>query len=391
MTDQRPHVVVLGGGYAGTMAANRLQQNPDIDITLVNPREEFVHRLRLHQLAAGTGVATAEYNTVLGDRLRLVVDAAARIDAPARIVRMESGDILDYDYLVYAVGSTDSVPADVSGAAEFAYFLSEFESAQRLRLALENSDPEAPITVVGAGLTGIEMASELAERGRRVTLVCGRRLAPTFGAPARRSIAKWFARHHVEVLEMAVVAGVRPDAVVLTDGAVLPSAITIWAGGFGVPGLAARSGLRTDANGRLRTDETLTSIDDDRIFGAGDAVTTSSVPTRMSCYTANTTGAGVADTVLSRLVGTAPTAFRLAYVGQCLSLGRRGAVLQFTRKDDSAVGFHTRGRLTASFKEFVLKGIPWGLRREGNKPGATIWRKGDAWSAQAQPEEATTS
>lgn len=61
MTDQHPHVVVLGGGYAGTMAANRLQQNTNIDITLVNPREEFVHRLRLHQFAAGTGIATAEY------------------------------------------------------------------------------------------------------------------------------------------------------------------------------------------------------------------------------------------------------------------------------------------------------------------------------------------
>ncbi len=43
-------VVVIGGGYAGTLAANRLQQNTDVDITLVNPRPQFVQRLRLHQL-----------------------------------------------------------------------------------------------------------------------------------------------------------------------------------------------------------------------------------------------------------------------------------------------------------------------------------------------------
>lgn len=108
MTDQHPHVVVLGGGYAGTMAANRLQQNTNIDITLVNPREEFVHRLRLHQFAAGTGIATAEYAPMLGKRVRLVVDSAVRIDAPARLIRLESGDVLDYDYLIYAIGSTDS-------------------------------------------------------------------------------------------------------------------------------------------------------------------------------------------------------------------------------------------------------------------------------------------
>ena len=45
MTDQRPHVVVIGGGYAGAVAANRLQQNAGVDITLVNPRPKFVQRL----------------------------------------------------------------------------------------------------------------------------------------------------------------------------------------------------------------------------------------------------------------------------------------------------------------------------------------------------------
>ncbi|MDT5398273.1 MAG: hypothetical protein QOK33_1504, partial [Mycobacterium sp.] len=72
-----------------------------------------------------------------------------------------------------------------------------------------------------------------------------------------------------------MVTEVRPDAVVFADGAVRPSAVTVWTAGFGVPELAARSGLRTDPLGRLLTDETLTSVDDDRIVGAGDAVVTS--------------------------------------------------------------------------------------------------------------------
>ncbi len=53
------------------------------------------------------------------------------------------------------------------GAAEFAYPIAELESAQRLRYALADLPPAAPITVVGGGLTGIETASELAEQGRR--------------------------------------------------------------------------------------------------------------------------------------------------------------------------------------------------------------------------------
>ncbi|GAA0411383.1 hypothetical protein GCM10009530_74870 [Microbispora corallina] len=164
-----PHkVVVIGGGYAGTLAANRLRTRADIDIALVNPRPDFVDRVRLHQFVAGTGEATVDYGTLLGAGIRLVVDSATRIDAAARTVRLASGRALDYDYVVYAVGSTGTAPSSVPGAADFAFHVAELESAQRLRARLDELPPDAPVTVVGAGLTGIETAAELAERGRRV-------------------------------------------------------------------------------------------------------------------------------------------------------------------------------------------------------------------------------
>ena len=70
--------------------------------------------------------------------------------------------------------------------------------AQRLRAAVDELHPDAPVTVVGGGLTGIETASELAEQGRKVTLVCGGQLAPSLSEPGRRSVAKWMrqARGH---------------------------------------------------------------------------------------------------------------------------------------------------------------------------------------------------
>src|SRR5581483_5503353 len=69
---RRTHVVVVGAGYAGTLAANHLRQRPDIDITVVNPRPVFVERIRLHQLVADTGTATADYATLLGDGIQLI-------------------------------------------------------------------------------------------------------------------------------------------------------------------------------------------------------------------------------------------------------------------------------------------------------------------------------
>jgi NADH dehydrogenase len=376
MTAQRTHIVVIGGGYAGTLAANHLRLRADVDITVVNPRPVFVERIRLHQLIAGSRTAAVDYGTLLGEGIRLVVDSAERINAAARTVELTSGAALDYDYVIYAVGSTGAVPASIPGAAEFAYPVAELEDAERLRDALDDLHPDAPITVVGAGLTGIETASELAEQGRRVSLVCGGTLGPSLSKPGRRSVAKWLRRLGVDVLEASTVDEVRSDTVALADGAVLPSAVTVWTAGFGVPDLAARSGLRTDAMGRLLTDETLTSVHDPRIVAAGDAAAPSGHPLRMSCQAAIPLGAQAANTVLSRIAGTPPAAINQAFTGQCVSIGRSYATIQLARPDDTPLNLFIGGRVAASVKELVCKGTVWGIRREAAKPGWYRWLKG---------------
>lgn len=383
----RTHVVVVGGGYAGTLAANRLRQRTDIDITLVNPRPVFVERIRLHQLVADTGAATADYGTLLGAGIRLIVDSVERIEAADRRVLLASGAELTYDYLIYAIGSTGAVPSGVPGAAEFAYSVADLESAQRLRYALADLPADAPVTVVGGGLTGIETASELAERGRRVTLVCGGILGPSLSNRGRRSVAKRLRKLGVGVLESVAASQVRWDAVVLADGAVLPSAATVWTAGFAVPDLAARSGLRADALGRLLTDETLTSIDDPRIVAAGDAAAPSGRPLRMSCQAAGPLGAQAANTVLSRLAGSPAAVLDQAFVGQCISLGRAHGTLQFARTDDTPVNAAVGGRTAASIKEAICKGTLWAIRREAAKPGSYFWLKGGTRPARLAVDE----
>jgi NADH dehydrogenase len=396
MTDHNGNrkVVVIGGGYAGTLAANHLRMRDDLDITLVNPRPKFVERIRLHQLVAGNHDATADYGTLLGEGIELVVDTATRIDTATRTVQFASGrKAMDFDYVIYAVGSTAAVPASVPGAAQFAYPIAELEPAQRLRAAIDELHPDAPVTVVGAGLTGIEAATELAEQGRKVTLVCGGRLGPYLSEGGRRSLAKVLRKLGVAVLESDIVAEVRPDAVVFADGAIRPSAVTIWTAGFGVPDLAANSGLRTDAVGRLLTDETLTSVDDPRIIAAGDCAAPSGVPLRMSCQSASPLGAQAANTVLSRIAGTEPAVIDQGFSGACISLGRKSAIVQFARKDDTAVNGHFTGRLAAPLKEAICKGTLWALRREASKPGSAFWVKGGrhveqpVWAPEAVSEK----
>ncbi|KGI69642.1 FAD-dependent oxidoreductase [Mycolicibacterium rufum] len=377
MTARQFRVLVIGGGYAGVMAANRLTSRDDLTVTLVNPRPHFVERIRLHQLVAGSDDAAVDYRDVLNDRVHLLVDSVERIDAAARRIVTSSGATLDYDYLVYAAGSTGAVPASVPGAAEFGYSLSEWEPATRLTARLNDLALPAPVVVVGGGLTGIETAAELAEAGRTVTLV-STVVGPSLSRPGRRSVTSRLRRLGVSLLdgEGATVTAVGPDHVALADGRLIASAVTVWAAGFGVPGLAAASGLTTDGTGRVVTDETYTSVDDDRIVAAGDSAAPSRRPYRMSCQASLPMGVLAADTVLARIAGEAPVTISVPMTAQCISLGRRAGTLQVQRADDTPIALYVGGRAGALIKEQVCRWTVKWMAGEAAEPGSYRSRKG---------------
>jgi NADH dehydrogenase FAD-containing subunit len=368
------NVVVIGGGYAGVMAANRLTQRADVAVTLVNPRPTFVHRIRLHQLVAGVDQAVVDYATILSNQVQLVVGTVTHIDAAERRTTLADGDAIEYDYLIYAVGSRGAEP-DVPGA-EFALQVAELEEAQRARAVLDTTPLTSPVTVVGAGATGLEVAAELAEEGRPVTLVAGEVLNPYLHPRVRRKVERRLAELGIEVLQGpgTRVTAVRPEAVQLGDGSTVPSTVTLWTAGFSLPELAAASGLSTDADGRLLTDETLTSIDDVRIVAAGDAAAPSDLPLRMSMQAANPLGAHAADTVLHRIAGKEPAAIEIALLFQCISLGRDVTVVQLASKQDVANRFSIGGRVGAKIKSSSFTQLVDELAHEAHEPGSYRWR-----------------
>jgi len=115
---------------------------------------------------------------------------------------------------------------------------------------------------------------------------------------------------------------------------------------------------------------------------AGDAAAPSGQPLRMSCQAAGPLGAQAADTVLSRIAGSAPAVLNQAFVGQCISLGRSQGTVQLARTDDTPVNMIVGGRFAASIKEAICKGTLWAIRREAAKPGSYFWLKGGTRPAQ---------
>ncbi|KAA2257558.1 pyridine nucleotide-disulfide oxidoreductase [Solihabitans fulvus] len=366
---ERARIVVVGAGYAGVMAANRIAaRSRDVEVTVVNPRPEFVERIRLHQYVAGTARAVVPLAGVLRREVRLRV---ATVDVIAeRSIRLADGEVLEFDHLVYAVGSRSG--RRMGGGANA---VGDLGAAHQLRERVLALPQGARVVVVGGGLTGVETSAELAERfpALRVELVSPM-VAPSLPSHTRARVERTLTRLGVAI-RAATATSVHADRVD-TDGGVLSSDCTIWAGPFEVPDLALRSGLPVDEQGRLRTDETLACVGHPRIVGVGDAVappTSVAGHLRMSCQAAIPLGAHGADTVLALIRGEEPTPLSIGLVGQAVGLGRRAAIIQAARADDSPRGAVLSGRPAALVKELVCRSTVLSIK---SMPAAYRWSSG---------------
>lgn len=352
------HIVVLGAGYAGVVAAKMIAKDPSTRVTLVNAADRFAERVRMHQIAVGQQVRERAIAELLaGAPVEFVVDRVVSIDPDRREVGLADGAPIPYDTLVYALGSSADESA-VPGAAEHAYPLAVRNDAARLRAKLAEG---GCVTVVGGGLTGIEAASELAESRPelKVRLVTGGALGAALSERGRRHLRRVFARLGVEVQEHARVAEVRADGVLLSDGRHLPADTVVWTTGFRVPDVARAAGFAVDENGRMVVDRTLRSVSHPDVYAIGDAAAAQrqdGQELRMACATGLPAAAHVARTVTDRLAGRTPRTLRFRYVNQCISLGRRDALVQYVRDDDSPRELVLTGRFAALYKEFIVRG-----------------------------------
>lgn len=373
-------VVVVGAGYAGIMAANRLagRARAGIRIVLVTERDELVHRVRLHEMAAGTRTQRYPLDTVLHPRVERVIDRVTRIDAAASACVLRSKRRISYDHLIVAVGSqvTDELP----GAREHAMALANPDTALAFADRLRGLSAGSRVVVIGTGLTGIETACEIAAAHPQleVTLL-GETLAASWPDVLRARVRRELASLGVSVREGARVRALRADAVELEDGE-LPCAAAVWVAGFSCPPLARDSGLPVDELGRMVVDETLRVVDHPTIVGAGDAVAaplscvgTGTVPMRMACATAMPMGAHAADVVLAALRGRAALRFRYRNTVQCVSIGRKRGMLVFIDQDDRPTGRVLGAFQGALAKELICRLVIGALRIERRLAGAFWW------------------
>ena len=370
-------VVVLGAGYAGLAAVNRIARQThreEVELLLVSTHDQFVERPRLHQVASGQGRPGLPLADFLRPGIGLRVGRVERLDVAERTLHFDPSAqpwCLQYDTLVYAPGST--IDLNVPGAAAHTQSVATPESARRIAGLLAH-DPKARVVVCGGGLTGLELASEIAESfpAATVTLVTRSELGGWLSFGARDYVRNAMSELGVQVREWTTVSRIQSGQLQTTAGHVAFD-VCVWAGGFVVPQLAAEAGIRVDAGGRVVTDASLRSVSHEDVYAVGDAA---AVPGRwgpalaMGCRTGGFTGPTGADAVVARLTGRDAPRFRFRYFHECISLGRRRHVIQFVDEFGDTVPRSLRGRKAALYKNLVLDAGRWTLKHPGPyRPG----------------------
>ncbi|MEV4142761.1 FAD-dependent oxidoreductase [Amycolatopsis sp. NPDC049691] len=358
-------IVVLGAGYAGANAAGRLAKRlhpADTEITLVNADPEFVERVRMHQLATGQDLRPrALADLFAGTGVRVRIARVAAVDADRKTVALDDGE-LAYDTLVYALGST----AADAGVAEHAHFLAGKQQALRLRERLTGLAAGEPVLVVGGGLTGIEAVTEIAEARPDLDVALAARggLGDWLSEKAQRHLRTTFNRLGITAHEHTDIAGVEPDRAVTADGRVLPARVTVWTAGFAVHPIAAATTLSVSETGQIVVDETMRSVSHPDVYAVGDAALApgaNGAPLRMSCASGVPTAHQAADAIAARLTGRGLPQNKIGYTAQCISLGRRDAIVQWVTPDDRPKPSALTGRTAARLKEVICSAAAWSV------------------------------
>ncbi|MXR40850.1 FAD-dependent oxidoreductase [Halobaculum sp. WSA2] len=269
------HVVVLGAGYAGVALTRRLESRlpREVDITLVNESADHVLVHETHRAIRRPAVAEAITVPLedLLDRAELVVDSVVDVDAEAGRAELADGDVIEWDYGAVCLGS-ETAYYGIEGLREHATPLKSLDDAASIRERfLEVVDDGGRVVVGGAGLSGVQVAGELAALAREegaevpgdVEIALVEQLdevAPNFPPNFSRAVREQLEDRGVDIETGTSVGRVSEDRIA-TDAGDLRYDQLVWTGG--IAGDEAVDGDRPVVRADLR----LT----DRTFALGDA------------------------------------------------------------------------------------------------------------------------
>ena len=360
----RPRVLILGGGFAGVGAAQKLKK-AHADVVLVDRHDYHTFQPLLYQLATGLLETTAVGHSLRDllsrhDNTTIHKASVSSVDLERRTVEFEEIEPISYDFLVFGLGAevnffgTDGAPDHAFPMYTLPHavrlkdhLLERWEAADRDSRLIE--DGALNVVVVGGGPTGVETAGALAELYRgdlakdypgiepevaRVILVeAGPELFGMFKPKLREYARKALTDRGVEVQTGAAVASVEPTRVALKSGEQLKAHTLVWGAGLQGNPVVQSLGVDLERGNRVAVRPDLNLPDHPEVYVVGDiaAITdqkTGRVLPQLGSV-ALQSGEHVGETIAARIAGKEPKPFKYKDKGTMAAIGRGAAVVEF--------------------------------------------------------------
>src|ERR1700730_14697936 len=407
--EKRHRVIVLGGGFGGLNAAQKLKRAP-VEVILIDRRNFHLFQPLMYQVATGSlspGEIAAPLRGVLSRQknTRVLLGEVSDIDPVAKKVLLLDGASFDYDSLIVARGSQTSYYGN-NAWRQWAPSLKSVEEAtairhkilyafERAERATSREEARAWLTfvIVGAGATGLELAGALAEianetlkndfrrinpqEARILLMEGGPRVVASVPEDLSAKAEKSLSRLGVEMMKGVMVTNIDGQGVTFRRGEVterLAAQTVLWAGGvettsFGKK-LAERTKGESDKSGPIKVNAELTIPGYPDIFIGGDlahAIDKDGKPLPGVAQVAIQGGAFAAKTIKSRIENKKDeAAFHYFNKGDMAVIGRAASVANI-------FGFHLSGFIAwftwlfvhliyiVEFQNRVMVFIQWGF------------------------------
>lgn len=303
-----PHVVIVGGGFAGLYAAKDLGNAP-VKVTLIDKRNFHLFQPLLYQVATGS-LSPADISSPLrlvvgrNDNTHVILDEVVDINPTEQQVIMREG-VLNYDKLIIATGvshhyfGNEQWEKDAPGLKSIENALDirrriflAFEEAEKVPSLVEKQE-WLTFVIVGGGPTGVELAGAIAEIAHKVIkndfqdidttktkilLIEGmKRILPPYPAELSAKAQESLEHLGVTVLTNRIVTNIDDNTITIRHGEeieIIKARTTLWAAGVKAGSLAEiiaeRTNAKTDRSGRIMVESNLSINNYPNIFIVGD-------------------------------------------------------------------------------------------------------------------------
>ncbi|WP_100013074.1 NAD(P)/FAD-dependent oxidoreductase [Lentibacillus sediminis] len=301
-------LAILGGGYGGLRILLDLlekQLPEDIEITIIDRNPYHSVKTEFYTIAAGTSAERdVRMDFPQDERVRYVYGEIQQIDTSNEQIHLTGHDPVPYDYLVIALGCEDNYHG-VPGAAEFTESVQTFRRVRHTGMAVGNLPAYGKVTIVGAGLSGIEVAAEIRESRSDLNIRVldrGATVLKAFDPKIQEHVTDWFRSNDVDVFHNSSVEYVEHGGV-CNNGVCYINDVTIWTAGVQPNQLARDLPFEKDNQDKIVVNDYFQVPAQKNVYIVGDCASSVHSP---SGQLAGQQGEQIAEVLLAVLTGGRP-------------------------------------------------------------------------------------